>query len=163
MSGPNSKPQQGAQDYRTPPAFLAAVLRRLGWDRFDWDLACEAHNCVGKCGGFFWPNFDALQQDWAPLKTQNLQCFLNPPFNQAGAFAKRCADSGARIAALVPVALGTKWWRVGVHEKADVLGVGRLRFNLPNGEPAAAAINRDCALLSYPGTGRYLLEDWSKW
>lgn len=165
MSGPNSKPEAGPGDYRTPPEFLAACLRRLGWKQFDWDLACELHNCVGVRGGWIHPTCDALAADWTQLRAKSWCSWLNPPFGQAGAFAAKAAESGAKVAALVPVALGTRWWRQHVHGRADVLGCGRLKFNLPDGTPAPAAINRDCALLRYgfESAGEYLLEDWRTW
>lgn len=165
MSGPNSKPERGAQDYRTPPEFLAAVLRRLGWSQFDWDLACEVHNCVGVLGGFVQPRFDALAlpELWQQLARRNLRCWLNPPFGRSGAFARCCAESGVQVAALFPVAIGTRWWQAHVAGKADLLWAGRLRFNEADGTPAPAAINRDVALLRYPGTGQQLFENWKNW
>jgi hypothetical protein len=174
VSGPNAPAAVSSQQsYRTPPDFLARVKRRLGWDAIDADLACETHNCVGRLGFRYDQGVDALATDWrvALEPHDRLRCFLNPPFSKAGAFARKCAESGATIAALVPVALGTKWWRQYVHERAVVLGVGRIRFNLPDGTPMPTAINRDCALLVYGwhqveavhGEGYYPLEDWSKW
>lgn len=175
MSGPNSKPQKGNQNFRTPKPFLDAVLRRLGWACFDFDLACTLEDSVGVQGGWTHPRVNALTADWQQLTEAN--CWLNPPFAKAGAFAAKCASSGARIAALVPVALGTRWWREHVHEKAVVLGVGRLTFNLPDGTPMLnpktgkpQGINRDCALLVYGGVvpssmyrSWYPCEDWKKW
>jgi hypothetical protein len=180
MSGPNAPPQQGQQSYRTPKPFLDAVLRRLGAESFVWDLACTTTDCVGVCGGYAFPDVDALAEDWrvhARVEPQ-LWRWLNPPFGQAKDFARKCAESGARIAALVPVALGTKWWREYVHGRAVVLGVGRLVFDLPDGTRMPAGINRDCALLVYgvtaedmgtdpsphaPAEPWYRCEDWRKW
>jgi hypothetical protein len=175
VSGPNSKTQQGLQGYRTPPEFLERVKRRLGVEHFVWDLACTPADCVSEAGGYTHPECDALTEDWSVIKrgAGGAIIWLNPPFAQAGAFARKCAESGATIAALVPVALGTNWWRQYVHERAVVLGVGRVRFNLPDGTPMPTAINRDVALLVYadhPGFvcglqagSWYPLEDWSEW
>ncbi len=177
MSGPNSAPEQGLQNYRTPSTFLQAVCRRLALPQgFQWDLACDSHNNVAGAGnGFeFDQGCDALLEDWTALAEPGLTCFLNPPFGLSGAFAAKCASSGARIAALVPVAIGTRWWRQFVHNRAHVVGVGRLVFHKPdgsgpvvgaNGKPQA--INRDCALLVYnilpSSTPYYLLEEWRDW
>lgn len=168
MSGPNSKPQIGQQNYRTPPAFLAAVRRRIGIESIDWDLACTTADCVGAAGGYTHPEVDALAEDWTVLaRIPDVTCWVNPPFAQSGAFCAKAASSGARVIALVPVAIGTKWWKQHVHRRAVVLGTGRLTFDNPDGTPAPAPINRDCALLVYnilpEGTDYYLLEDWRLW
>lgn len=183
MSGPNSAPEVGQQNYRTPKAFLAACQRRFELDcGFMWDLACTEQDCVGVAGGYFFPQVDALAQDWAKdFDGLDGICWLNPPFAMSGAFAAKCAGSGARILALVPVAIGTRWWRQHVHRRATVVGCGRLVFDLPDGTPVLGkngkpqGINRDCALLAYNVPvptrnavrgevfGDYLLEDWNTW
>jgi hypothetical protein len=179
VSGPNSNPEIGQQCYRTPPAFLEACLRRFGAQQFTFDLACTEVDCVGAEGGFTYPEINALTEDWSFLSTisflaPNDICWLNPPFAQSGAFAKKCAEAEhVKILALVPVAIGTKWWREYVHRKAVVVGVGRLVFNNTDGTPVLGkngkpqGINRDCALLGYnvmpPGTDWYLLENWNRW
>jgi hypothetical protein len=163
MSGPNSAPELGQQNYRTPKAFLEACARRGHWSRYGWDLACTPEDCVAVKGGYFYPDFDALERDWRELG--NLLCWCNPPFAQAGAFARKAAESGIRAHLLVPVALGTVWWRKYVHQRALVAGVGRVRFLKPDGTPMPAAINRDCAVLHYgPGVvPGYACEAFSEW
>ena len=176
MSGPNSNPELGQQNYRTPKAFLDAALRRLGKERFVWDLACSEHDCVGAEGGFTYPAIDALKEDWRFLREAfpDEVSFCNPPFAQSKDFARKAAESNIPCALLVPVALGTRWWREYVHRKAEVLGVGRLVFNNPDGTPVLGkngkpqGINRDCCLLVYgmgahTAEGHYPLEDWQKW
>jgi DNA N-6-adenine-methyltransferase Dam len=173
MSGPNSDPEIGQQNYRTPVTFLAACLRRFELERIDWDCACTEQDSVGESGGYFFPQVDALAQDWRELADPTITAFFNPPFAQSGAFCGKAAASGARVLALIPVAIGTQWWRQHVHRKAVVVGVGRLVFNNPDGTPVLGkngkpqGINRDCALLAYnilpTGTDWYLLENWRDW
>lgn len=176
MSGPNSLPEIGQQDYRTPKNVLAACFRRFDLKGFVWDYACSLTNCVGEQGGYSHPEVDALVEDWHDIAAcfPEGTGFVNPPFAQSGAFAAKCAGSGARIVALVPVAIGTQWWKKHVHNVAHVVGVGRIVFDLPDGSGPVVGkngkpqpINRDCALLAYnilpPSTPRYLLEDWRDW
>ncbi|MES2384518.1 MAG: DNA N-6-adenine-methyltransferase [Pseudomonadota bacterium] len=174
MSGPNSAPEIGQQNYRTPKGFLAACQRRFDLPGgFDWDLACTEQDCVGTAGGYWFPEMDALAQDWSALALPGITAWVNPPFAQAGAFCGKAAASSARVLALVPVAIGTRWWQQHVHRKAVVAGVGRLVFDMPDGTPVLSkdgkpqSINRDCALLAYNvlpiGTDWYLLENWRNW
>jgi hypothetical protein len=175
VSGPNSAPEIGQQIYRTPRAFLEACKRRFGLTSIDWDLACTELDCVGESGGYTYPQVDALLEDWSELAAcgPGVTCFVNPPFAQSGAFCGKAAASGARVLALIPVAIGTRWWKQHVHRKAVVAGVGRLVFNNPDGSPVCGkngkpqGINRDCALLAYnilpTGTDWYLLENWRDW
>lgn len=171
MSGPNSAPEIGQQNYRTPEDFLAACRRRFEVASIDWDLACTELDCVGESGGYFFDKgVDALTQDWGDLAAcgPGVTAWCNPPFAQSKAFAAKAASTPAlRSLLLVPVALGTAWWRAHVHRKAVVAGVGRLTFNKPDGTRMPAGINRDCALLAYNvlpvGTDWYLLENWRLW
>lgn len=197
MSGPNAPAAVGQQNYRTPDAVLDACLRRFGLPYFAWDLACSEHDCVGLNGGFEHPRVDALKADWAPLarlRGGKGVCWLNPPFAKSGKFCQLAADAadhGVRTVALVPVALGTRWWKRYVHRRAVVVGVGRCVFNNPDGSPVQhelkdkqgngtgvwkdTPINRDVAVLAYgldaelvqaphPFNGEwYLLEDWRTW
>ncbi len=164
LSGPNSKPETGLQSYRTPPDFLAGALRRVCWSAYGWDAACTSADCVGVRGGYMLDRgLDALERNWDELG--NMLVWCNPPYAQAGAFARKAAESYVNVHLLVPVALGTRWWRAYVHQRACVLGVGRIKFNLPDGTPAPAAINRDVCLLQYGQdvTPGYDLEDFRTW
>ena len=180
MSGPNAPAAIGQQSYRTPEDMIDACCRRFGIPYFSWDLACSEHDCLGLNGGYTYPAVDALAVDWAERAGKGV-CWLNPPFAKAGKFCQRAADAadaGVRTVALVPVALGTRWWRQYVHQRAVVVGVGRVVFNNPDGTPVLGkggkpqAINRDVAVLAYglechkPSDALgawYLLEDWRTW
>ena len=165
MSGPNSDPRAGQQSYRTPPAFLSAVLRRLGWEKFDLDLACTQADCVAKLGVYRDLGQDALALDWSMLR--GLDCWLNPPFGLSKAFARKCAASKAQVAMLVPASVGSAWFAEYVDGCADVIFLRpRIVFLEPDGTPCGAGINRDCMLVVYPNAGgnqAYTCEDWRKW
>jgi hypothetical protein len=161
---------------------IDACCRRFGIPYFAWDLACSEHDCLGLNGGYTYPSVDALAADWTERAGKGV-CWLNPPFAKAGKFCQRAAEaasaSGLRTVALVPVALGTRWWRRYVHQRAVVVGVGRVVFNNPDGTPVLGkggkpqAINRDVAVLAYgfqgacdapwPAGEWYRLEDWRTW
>lgn len=160
MSGPNSAPEAGQQNFRTPPEFLAAAALRAG-RAFDWDCACTRQDAVASAG-FFYPELDALQADWRPL--QGAHCWLNPPFKLSGAFAKKCAESGAHVTALLPCSVGTKWYADYVDGRGSVIFLRpRIIFLKPSGEPMPQGINRDCMLVLYGRSSGYSCEDWRQW
>lgn len=170
MSGPNAPPQAGQQSYRTPRAFLDAVLRRLVWDKFDLDLACTQADCVAELGIYHDLGLDALELEWP----EGERAWLNPPFGLSKAFARKCAQSSTSVAMLVPASVGSAWFAEYVDGKADVIFLRpRIVFLQPDGQPCPAGINRDCMLAVYPrGALRdgvrsfdtmYLCEDWRRW
>jgi hypothetical protein len=163
VSGPNAPPQQGQQDYRTPPDFLAAALRRFQLARWDWDLACEEHNCVA-AHGFKQPHVNALAVDWSPLARAGATCWLNPDFGKCRLWAPKCASSGVRIVSLMPASVGSVWFRENCDGKAQVIFLQpRIVFLLPDGTPCEAGINRDCMLVAWGWAPGYSCEDWCKW
>lgn len=160
MSGPNSKPEAGQQNFRTPPEFLVAAAARAGAP-FDFDCACTFADAVA-ASGFPYPQVDALAQDWRTLQGQH--CWLNPPFKQAAAFAAKCAESGADITALLPASVGTAWYAKFAHGRGQVIFLRpRIVFLQPNGTPMPAGINRDCMLVLYGRGSGYSCEDWREW
>ncbi len=163
MSGPNSDPRPGQGTYRTPKAFLDAVLRRLQWPKFDIDLACTQADCVAEAGVYHDLGLNALALKWPA----DAKCWLNPPFGLSKAFARKCAESSASVAMLVPASVGSAWFAEYVDGKADVIFLRpRITFLEPDGTPCPAGINRDCCLILYGqanvGAG-YACEDWRKW
>jgi phage N-6-adenine-methyltransferase len=124
------------QDYRTPRVFLDAIEQRFG--PIVLDAAADSHNAV--CPEFYSPKENALVQSWR----RDGLTFCNPPFARIAPWAEKCraeAARGARVALLVPAAVGSNWYRDNVHERARVYFLnGRISFDGKNGYP------KDCML-----------------
>lgn len=136
------------QDLRTPPEFLAALRARFG--ELQFDASCTAEDAVAPLG-YTWPEYDALQRDWAE-ELAGLTVYCNPRFRDAGKFAERCADSQRktcnapppRVLLLVPMS-DAEWYWDHVDGRALVLvPKPRIRFV---GEPTG--INRPLTLCCY--------------
>jgi phage N-6-adenine-methyltransferase len=120
---PRQKPHRSVQDYATPRRFLAAVEARFG--RIIWDLAAHAGNSV--CGDrYYGPGSkyaeNSLDRAWECLPVGLL--WLNPPFERLAPWADKCSESaefGARVAMLVPAAVGSNWFAKHVEGQALVL------------------------------------------
>lgn len=160
MAMPAQKPGHSRQDYQTPPEFLAAVRRLLDITQFDVDLAATAENAV--CPRYYTERDDAFKQSWLTWRQEGWN-WLNPPFADLEPWVRRAweqAQLGARVAMLVPAAVGANWWRDWVDLKAQVRFLnGRLTFV---GE--TAPYPKDCCLLLYalelPAT--YEVWNWRK-
>lgn len=109
----------------TPPAFLR-VVEWLLQDRIAWDLACTKENAVAP-RYFDYPAVDSLAQDWNQCEGL---CWINPPFNNIAAFAKKAAESRNRIAMLIPASVGTNYFAdfIDGHAKSVVFVRPRIRF-----------------------------------
>jgi DNA N-6-adenine-methyltransferase Dam len=135
----------GKQNYGTPQLFVNWVGFRFGLDLV-LDLAADFNN--KKCFGYISENRDSLTLDWkseilsmkpyaAFYPKRNLAGWLNPPFKQNPAFAKKAhqeRDNGARFASLTLSSLGTNWFKD--HFKNNALNFileDRMVFE---GEPA---------------------------
>lgn len=138
--------------YRTPDDFRAAVGDRFGWPHVD--LACTVANQFGAVG-IRHPTDSLAEcwQDWVP-EPARAYGWLNPPYGDIATWARKAAESGARVLMLVPAAVGSNWFRDYVHGHARVYALnGRLSFDGKNPYP------KDCMLCDYgdePG-----LEIWS--
>lgn len=148
VNQPNAK-----QDYQTSPELLAAVQARYG--KIDFDAACTRENAVAEYG-YFYPEHDALAQDWAELQGMTVWC--NPPFGKSGKFAERAAKArrqawtadAPRVLLLVQAAVDTQWWEDHVRHHALVLHLAPR----PAFIGCAQGINRALALCVYgPGIG----------
>lgn len=173
---PAQKPGRSAQDFQTPPEFLAAVKHKLGIREFSIDVAADEHNTVAER---WWDveqnSFLQTWSDWPGWQ------WLNPPFAQLEPWvskAYRESQQGAQIAMLVPAGVGSNWWRDWVHKKARVLLLnGRLCFisdwvttidpaSLKPGKGPARCYTspplypKDCCLLLY---GPGILPDYEVW
>lgn len=120
----------------TPPEFLLAVTDTFGplW----CDLAALSTNKVAE--RYFGPDHaleecrDSLLAPW-PI---GANCWLNPPFEQIGPWARKCAAHvhdreiaprfRTHIFMLTPASVGANWYRDYVRPYADVYSVGRMKF-----------------------------------
>lgn len=114
------------QDYATPPDFMLAVSRRF--DPINFDLAAHEQNT--KHANFFSIRDNSLVQEWHKIPGI---LWLNPPFDNIGPWAKKCAqeaDMGAQILFLTPASVGSNWFADYVFPNAAVYGlVGRIAFD----------------------------------
>lgn len=106
----------------TPRDFLDAV--ELTFGKIDVDLACTRANCRGTYG-YIHPEQDSLTSDWSTIGGL---CWLNPPYSNIAPWARKSAESGARILFLVPASIGANWFWDWVFPYAHVLSVGRMTF-----------------------------------
>ena len=120
MTGAAFNRGSSAQDYQTPPEFLAAVADRFG--RIDWDLAANDRNAA--CPRYLGPGShvsdDSLAVDWLEVVGPRSIAWLNPPFANIAPWAERCArlrDRGGWTLLLVPASVGTNWWAEHAHGK----------------------------------------------
>ena len=154
MTSPLQKPGRSKQDYETPPEFIEAVKARLGIMEFCIDLAADRRNA--KSAIYFSERDDSLLQDWEAFSGKGW-CFLNPPFANITPWAKKCSESGIKIAFLVPAAVGSNWFRHYVDGKARVLLLnGRISFDGIGPYP------KDCILCLYGVTPGYEIWNWRK-
>ena len=147
---PAQRPGRSRQDYATPDDFIAAVKHRLGITDFVVDLAADASNT--KAVRFLDEEHDSLQYDWNRYGGNGDWCWLNPPYAKIAPWAKKCAETSANVAFLVPAAVGSNWWADWVNHHALVL-FPRPRLSFDNKNPYI----KDVALClygiapSYPG------------
>jgi hypothetical protein len=143
-SMPKQKPGHSKQDYSTPKEFLAAVQKRFGFKRFDFDLAALRGNAVDNLGPadlYLGPDHsnamccDALSFNWSRAPSGNL--WLNPRYADIAPWAEKCAASawwesektkrgpgpasGRVIYFLVPASVGANWFAEHVDKKSLVL------------------------------------------
>ncbi len=146
---PAQKPGKSKQDYATPPEFIEAVKRCLEIAAFTIDLAADETNT--KAAEYYTEAQDSLTQEW----TFWGWAWLNPPFADISPWAKKCAESSARIAFLVPAAVGSNWFRDYVDGKARVLLLnGRISFDGVGPYP------KDCILCLYGAEPGYEVWNW---
>ncbi len=152
---PVQKPGLSKQDYSTPDEFIAAVKDRLGISEFAYDLAADVGGGNSKAPDWYDVGWNSLTNPWPEL-TQRW-CWLNPPFANIAPWAKKCSESGMKIAFLVPAAVGSNWFRDYVDGKALVLLLnGRLSFD------GIAPYPKDTILCLYGVTPGYEVWNWRK-
>jgi len=139
--------------YRTPDDFRDAVGDRFGWPAID--LACDTANQFGPEG--VTPADDSLSLDWALLATVQAYGWLNPPYGDIGAWARKSAESGARVLMLVPASIGANWFRDYVWGRARVYALnGRMSFDGVNPYP------KDLILCDYGDEPGLEIWTWKK-
>ncbi len=129
---PAQKPRTSKQDYSCPWPFIDAVEHHFG--KLEWDLAASEDNCVvrnaagARSRQFFSEEEDSLAQNWSAIG--GLQ-FLNPPFDNITAFAKKCAEEASPrspILLLTPASVGANWFWEHVRPNAVVYATDRIQF-----------------------------------
>jgi phage N-6-adenine-methyltransferase len=109
--------------WATPTHFYDSLNREFG--PFDLDVCADAGNA--KCARFYTAADDGLAQPWTG------RCWMNPPYGRGiDAWMRKAARSGAegaRVVALVPARVDTRWWRASEAAASLVRIVpGRLKF-----------------------------------
>jgi DNA (cytosine-5)-methyltransferase 1 len=158
---PIQKPYRSKQDYATPPAFVAAVLARLGIPAFAFDYAADATNA--KAPRFFVAAQNALlTPHWERFLAPDAWAWLNPPFTDIGPWARKCRqtrEAGGQVAFLVPASVGANWFRDDVDGHALVLFLnGRLAF-MP--DKPTWLYPKDCLLALYSPSLPPAYEVWT--
>lgn len=159
---PKQRPHRSRQTYATPWPFVHLAANLLGIVHFKHDFAADSRNSKGLA---HWSRLDdSLSKngrEWMRA-TKGGWGWLNPPFTDIGAWAKKCAMTahyGGKIAMLVPASVGSNWFRDYVHGNAYVLALnGRIAFDPKRptwGYP------KDCILCLYGHTPRTGFDVWS--
>jgi phage N-6-adenine-methyltransferase len=153
MIVPAQKRNRSVQEVGTPPEFLDAVIRRFGM--ICVDAAANADNHVPQCGwygpGSAWREDALTDAPWA--ETPGLH-WLNPPYDNVRAFAKKAREEtarGCRIVMLVPASVSTNWFAEEIYGHALVLPIRpRLTF-VGHSEPFPRDLMLCCYNLGPPG------------
>lgn len=117
------------QTVGTPRELLDPIERRFG--ELTVDLAATSENAV--CGVYITREDDSLSHPWAQFFPASRDLlWLNPPYNNAGAWAEKCVHEmqlGARILFLVPASVGSNWFQEFVVPHAHVIELSpRVKF-----------------------------------
>lgn len=165
MHMPEQKPGRSRQDYGTPTDFLDDIQENLIHERFVWDLAADETNTAVP-GCFYDEAADSLSDKCPWAWAHGGWAWLNPPFAKIGPWVLKAyteaLTKNAQVCVLVPASVGSIWWAMWVHQKANVFFVRpRLTF-VGEKDPYP----KDLALLLYDristrGTGSYNLYAWN--
>lgn len=108
--------------WETPQAFYDRLNKVF---RFDVDVCALPGNA--KCGNYYTPDSNGLEQDWHGV------CWMNPPYGrEIAAWVAKAYQSakgnGATVVCLLPARVDTLWWH-NYCAKGEVFFVrGRLKF-----------------------------------
>jgi phage N-6-adenine-methyltransferase len=167
--------------YQTPINILIPIDRR--WP-IGFDLAAnDANNVVKRLTGekfaYYAEHEDALKSPWTNKGNEfipaNKFCWLNPPFENIGAWTKKaCEESkaGAKFVMLIPSATGAKWLVDCTRDLKIVFLIGRPIFEFINpmdhknpdkrGKPNTDPYGKDMLLVVSDGTRGVEWWDWRK-
>lgn len=132
-------------DYETPKELIDNLSTV-----FPWDLdACASRPNV--CDRFYSPEDNGLVQPWHGL------VWLNPPYGRNRHIDRwtlkarlEAKQPGCTVVCLLPARTSTQWWHDNVPRATWVLFIkGRLRFDLPGGEPAPNSAGFPSALVIF--------------
>lgn len=108
-------------EWETPQAFFDLLDAEFG---FELDVCASAG--LEKCDRYFSPADDGLAQRWEGI------CWMNPPYGDEipkwVEKARREAELGATVVALVPARIDTRWWRENCTKGEIRFLAGRLKF-----------------------------------
>jgi phage N-6-adenine-methyltransferase len=108
------------QDYQTPHIFINAVERKF--EPIIWDLAAHSENKI--VPHYYGPGSAYCDDTFFTLWPKNGLCWLNPEYENIFPYVDKCCVQSkhydVKIALLVPVATGTKWFEEKVHNKCMV-------------------------------------------
>jgi hypothetical protein len=152
------------QDYGTPRDFIVAVEHKLN-GTIVHDLAAHSENRVVQT--WFGPGSvipDAFEFEWHKMFGL---LWLNPPYEDIGKWAERCAMEslrGAHIAMLVPAAVGTNYFRKWIWPYARVMALSpRIAFLGQEPNPKTGKIDpykKDLMLCEYSQDLKPSFECW---
>lgn len=129
-SGPTVRRHKSNQAYATPPNLIRACEAKFQ-RRIVWDLAAGEHNA--KADKWYDAEMNSLVQPWHQISAPGGLLWLNPPFDEIGPWAEKCAAESiqgcAPILMLTPASIGTNWFRDFVFRQAMVFALnGRIQF-----------------------------------
>lgn len=111
-------------DWATPQVFFDELDEKY---KFSLDVCATSENT--KCGSFFNPELDGLEQEWTGV------CWMNPPYGrEIGKWVRKAhieASTGrCKVVALLPARTDTKWFHELILGKYEIEFIkGRLRFS----------------------------------
>lgn len=148
-------PQIVGNEWETPQHIYRPLSREFG---FMFDAACTRENCR-TVEGFYFPEFDALNESWPVGKW----IWCNPPYRPIRPWIEKVqeqAQTGCQIALLIPaMGFGNKYLSEWLPAEIRFY-IGRIKFLL-EGTPQTGN-TRDSALLIFDGARR-VHEPRCKW
>ena len=130
----------GSDTWGTPRELFETLNREFS---FTLDGCADASNA--KLERFYSLEEDGLSRPW-----QGERVFLNPPYSQISAWARKAYEEsrgGALVVCLVPSRTGSRWFREYMAPGEVRFLTKRIKFLLPSGEPARDSAGFDSAVV----------------